>query len=521
MSEKSEVAPLQVFHGQSQVATYREQLVRSYKGNPLIEALPNILSMPDAMKLLAYHPTFDSKDRGLPPEIRIHQIQGAMRFFEPLPIHVDIEQRFSRMIRDGYAGRNPVAREHWQELDKRVDIIAKSGGIPLQSSAANGFLIVGLPGMGKTFTVERILQFYPQIINHTEHQDKPFSRIQITWLKLTCPHDGSIKGLALSFFQAIDDLLGTDYYKLCAGNGRRTVDELIPAMARIAWVHCLGLLVVDEVQHLNNSKSGGADRMLGFFLQLMNTLGLPVLLIGTYAALSVLNRELRQIRRSSGLGDVVWERMPNDDVWKLFVEGLWRYQYVRIPVPLNKELSDVLYDECQGITDFAVKLFILGQIRAIVSGHEKITPAIIRSVAHDSLRLAKPVLLALRTGKTEELAAMSDIHPIEISSAIRDIQRKQLLSKLSENSQSTNDRNARPAVSEPIETMQAMSASYTDPIQNGAVKKTKKSKKGEVDSQCSLVQTAGEGVNNGMSAHDALVASGAIQPLFNLKNCTI
>jgi hypothetical protein len=521
MSEKSKVAPLQVFHGQSQAATYRRQLVRSYEGNPLIEGLPDILSVPHAMKLLAYHPIFDPKDRNLPPEIRIHQIQGAMRFFEPLPIHIDIEQRFSRMIRDGYVGRNPVAKGHWQELDKRVDIIAKSGGIPLQSSAANGFLIVGLPGMGKTFTVERLLQLYPQILNHTEYQGKPFSRIQITWLKLTCPHDGSIKGLALSFFQAIDDLLGTDYYKLCTGNGKRTVDELIPAMARVAWAHCLGLLVVDEVQHLNNSKSGGADRMLGFFLQLMNTLGLPVLLIGTYAALSILNRELRQIRRSSGLGDVVWERMPNDDVWKLFVEGLWRYQYVRNPVPLDKELSDTLYDECQGITDFAVKLFILAQIRAIVSGYEKITATIIRSVAHDSLRLAKPVIQALRTGKTEELAAMSDIHPIEIPSAIRDIQRKQLLGKLSENSQSTNGGDVRPAVPDSLESTQVMSADHRESFQNGTPKKVRRPKKSEIASQCPLVQTANEGAKNGISAHDALVASGAIKPLFNLKNRAI
>ena len=55
-------------------------------------------------------------------------------------------------------------------------------------------------------------------------------------------------------------------------------------MCRVGWIHCLGLLVIDEIQHLNQAKSGGAEKMLNFFLQLMNTLGLPVVLIGTYGA---------------------------------------------------------------------------------------------------------------------------------------------------------------------------------------------------------------------------------------------
>ena len=211
--------------------------------------------------------------------------------------------------------------------------------------------------------------------------------MQVVWLKLDCPFDGSIKGLCLNFFQAIDDLLGSRYYERYA-SGRHTVDELLPRMARVAALHGLGVLVIDEIQHLSEAKSGGSRKMLNFFVQLVNTIGLPVVLVGTYKAQALLSGEFRQTRRGTGQGDFIWDRMEDDEVWQLFVESLWQYQYTRRPVPLTKALQDTLHDASQGITDFAVKLYMLAQARAIVRDDETFSPALIRSVAKDSLRLA-------------------------------------------------------------------------------------------------------------------------------------
>ncbi len=44
---------------------------------------------------------------------------------------------------------------------------------------------------------------------------------------------------------------------------------------------------------------------------------------------------------------------------------------------------DALYGESQGITDFAVKLYLFAQERAIESGKEEVTAAVIRSAAQD------------------------------------------------------------------------------------------------------------------------------------------
>jgi hypothetical protein len=140
---------------------------------------------------------------------------------------------------------------------------------------------------------------------------------------------------------------------------------------------------------------------------------------GTYKAWSILGSEFRQIRRGTGQGDFVWDRMQRSDSdWQLLVEALWGYQYVRYPCRLTEELSDTLYYECQGITHFAVILFMLAQVRAITTGVEKITVSIIKSVAKDCLRTARKILNALKSGNLEDLKNCEDVLAIDIEKFI-------------------------------------------------------------------------------------------------------
>lgn len=410
---------LLVGKGRVEAATYRCTQIPIYCNNPLIEALPPILTATDALSKLARYPSYDPQQRTWPSHLRLHLIQSALQFFAPLPVHLDLEQRFSRLIRTGYQARNPVRPGFWSHLNHSVECL--SPGLVVQSlgrSTAQGFTIIGMSGVGKTISVESILSLYPQVIVHSHYQNRDFTHQQVVWLKLDCPFDGSIRGLCLNFFQAVDDLLATQYYQNYL-RGRPNVDALIPLMARVASLHCLGVLVIDEIQHLSSAKSGGASKMLNFFVQMLNTIGVPVVLVGTYKAWSVLSGEFRSSRRGTGQGDLVWDRMAKDDVWQLFVESLWRYQYVQKPCPLTYDLSHVLYDVTQGITDLAVKVYVLAQLRAITTGTEVVTPSIIQSVAKDSLRLVNPVLSALKTGNLQQLQTFEDVHPINLEPFIQ------------------------------------------------------------------------------------------------------
>ncbi len=413
-----------VVKGRTVQAVYCDTGIPDYDGNPLIEALPPVLTDDQATLRLARYPQHDEAHRRAPDHVRYHLIHNGLRCFIPLNIHLDLQRRFSCLIRVGYAGRNPFAAHFWKRLTTKIETFDQYGEqwqAPGGSSAAAGFNIVGISGVGKSHSVERILNLYPQVIHHGSYRDRSFINAQVVWVKLDCPFDGSIKGLCVNFFQALDDMLGTNYQRHYARS--RTTDEMLPKMALAAANHFLGVLVIDEIQRLSSARSGGADRMLNFFVQLVNTIGVPVVLIGNYKALSVLSGDFSQMRRGTGQGDLIWDRMARDEQWQFFVESLWRLQYTRQVCRLEDDplLADALYDQTQGITDLAVKAYMFAQERAIDSGRERITASVISSAARDKLGIPRAILDALKTNDRRVLEQYEDVYPIKLKQHLSEV----------------------------------------------------------------------------------------------------
>ena len=59
---------------------------------------------------------------------------------------------------------------------------------------------------------------------------------------------------------------------------------LLTGMARVANLHAIGILVVDEIQHVKISRGEGSV-LLNFLVTLRNTIGVSLLMIGTMSAL--------------------------------------------------------------------------------------------------------------------------------------------------------------------------------------------------------------------------------------------
>jgi hypothetical protein len=425
--------PLTISRGNIVQAVYREPEVPDHACNPLEEALPPMLTTDQLILRLQHFPAFDETARNASDEVRYLLIQNSMRFFVPLDMHIDLYRRFSNVIRIGYAGRNPVARIRKSRPNHRLESFDQyssqcSSNTAQFMSTAAGFNIAGISGVGKSFSIDRILKLFPQVIHHSNYDDKPFTQTQILWLKLDCPFDGNPRGLCISFFKTVDALLGTNYRRTHAKT-RRIQTELLSDMATVAANHYIGVLVIDEIQRLSLARSGGADLLLNFFVQLVNDMGVPVVLVGTYRALTVLSGQFSQLRRGTGQGDLIWDRMQKDGQWELFVKSLFRARYTRKafsdddiadppstdrikkPPTQPQRLSDVLYEESQGITDLAVKIYMFAQERAIDTGKEIVTASIIRSVVRDKFAMLREVLTAMKYNDQRALARWDDVYP--------------------------------------------------------------------------------------------------------------
>ena len=396
-------------------AEYTEQIIPDYKGNPFIESLPNLLSAQEAIERLAFYPEFNKSERLLDSHYRIHMVDRLFQVFQPLPMSIELERKISRAIRQGYLSRNPfsskLAQGFYRDYHENTSNLINNKDF---YSTSLGFSLIGISGLGKTSSLNRVLTLYPQIIVHSEYQEIPFSMYQVVYLKLECPHDGSIKGLLYEFFAEIDRLLGTNYHEKVMRT-RPTVDVMMTVMNQVVRNCALGILVIDEIQHLSMAKSGGSEKMLNFFVNLVNNVGVPVILVGTPKAIKVLQGDFRQARRGSGLGgDMVCDRIQRDGVWDLLVDSIWHYQWMRKETLLTPEISNVLYEETQGIPDLLKKVYAIAQAHAISTGKEEITPQIIKKVAKENLKLIQPMITALKTNNLREIIKYEDIYMADI-----------------------------------------------------------------------------------------------------------
>lgn len=538
--------------GEAVMAEYSDQEVMEYRNNPFIEALPHILSKEEAVDKLAYYPPFDENERKLDSHIRLHLVQRLFQYYQPIFQTIDLESRVSRMIRMGYVHRNPFNPEFAKGLHDNYKSILNANidvyNNDHYKSTSSAMTILGPSGIGKSRMINVILSTLPQQIVHSRYQGTDFNMYQLVWLKLDCSFDGNIKGICIDAFRSLDSKLGTNYYKKF-GSARQPIASMQPALALMLKVHGVGLLVIDEVQSLSVAKSGGAEKMMNFFHYLSN-MGTPILLIGTPKALPYLRGDLRLARRGSGnQGGMMIERMKKDFNWDLILEGMWDYQWVRKPTALTQEFKDTLYDETGGITDIAIKLFVMAQVKAISSGKEEITPILIRKVARENLQLIQPMINAIRSGDIKAISRYEDITPIDVEGFINQefattsmkekIKELQKEKKKQEKDWKENLKEqailklieldiepgkAKKCVESILEQQgqdlgvkgivkEAFKLSIN--IEESSPKIPKKSKKMELQNKQDLRLIVSEGKANGLSAHESLKEKGIIKVIEN------
>lgn len=405
-------------------ALYQSTGIKRYDGNPFIEALPPILSVSQAGKSIKGQVEYHPSDRLADPKSRMHMVVSLLDdYFQPLSQHVQLQEKIDMMLRMGYVGRNINDGSLNKKLQEGYELI-KSGGdvtsnFAVEKTTARSMSLVGISGSGKTSSLVRILETYPQVIYHEQH-----NFFQVAYLKIECPSNGDLESLCLNFFSALDCILDTDYERRYAKQ-RLSVPKMLALMRQAANNRAIGILVIDEIQRLSQVRSGGKEQMLEFFVELVNTVGIPIVLVGTPKARPIFELELQSGRRSAGLGSIYWETIPQyiskssgmqpNPNWIRFSDNLWRHQWLKHgDDPLTEEIRTCWYELSQGVLDIVVKLFVLAQLRAIANKRERITVGILQSVYKQELKPLHPMLDALRSGDADKIVKYSDMRVVDL-----------------------------------------------------------------------------------------------------------
>jgi hypothetical protein len=394
-------------------ASYSPTGVRRFDGIPFIEALPPLPQTKESLLLqLTNKPEVPTDSiREASEIVRIMELSTLSDNVYPFPDYGESALDLTKIIRESYVARNPF---NTIDINRRHALATSSeDGLlfpPDWKSSANGHLLLGITGMGKSTFANSFLLRYPQLINHTCYQGRPLVARQIVYVTLSVPHDATLRGLCIQFFEEVDRILGdTEYSK--EAKSVRTIALMVQLMNKVATAVSLGLLVIDDVQNLRAAKGLNGEYMLNLFSEIVERLGISLFLMATPAIDKVLVNVVRNTRKAASSGCVPLLPMAkNSDVWKDFTTAYWDYTFTKKKKRLTDDIRNAWWDTSGGDTAFAVLAFMLTQQNAIgKNGVEEVDEQGFRRTSATNMAILQPAIAALRSRKLANLQRFDDL----------------------------------------------------------------------------------------------------------------
>ena len=225
----------------------------------------------------------------------------------------------------------------------------------------DSFTIIGKSGIGKSSAINHAVSLITE--NKLIEINYPYTKI-IPCLTVQCPFDSSVKGLLLEILRMVDTILESNYYTTVRTSRSSTVDMLIGMVSTIALNH-IGLLIVDEIQNVVNSKNG--KNLIGALTQLINNSGISICMVGTPECTRFFEQAMQLARRSIGLK---YTNMQYDDYFRYFCKIIFSYQYVKNKTNIDESIIEWLYNHTSGVTSVVVSLIHDAQEISILNGSE-------------------------------------------------------------------------------------------------------------------------------------------------------
>lgn len=401
-------------------AVYASSTVGNYAGNPLIEALPQLPADEAVFDSICWQPDFSPEERSLATGIRIARLLELRNLMIPLERHSAVIHTLDALVRSAYVNRGPNSPERARtaqqlyEMRQRGDTFRQR---PNVTSIPLSTVLFGIPGMGKTSLVRRWSDALPKVVHHSQHHI-----YQVPVLHADAPTDGtSLKGFCYALLHELDARIpGANYYHEYGTRGKPGAYTLLANVIRLANMHHLGMLVIDETQNFKKTHKSD-ETIMTEIVSAFNLLHAPILFMGTNKAYEIFETDFRGARRAVAVALPHWDRLTltpgagEPEEWLEFVAKLWEFQWVRIPIDLDEWMVKVLYECTQGIIAILVALFAAAQMRAMLNGSEKLTPTLIQDVYQSQFKPVHPMIKALRDNNRVALEAYQDIAPLNKS----------------------------------------------------------------------------------------------------------
>ena len=322
-----------------------------------IKELPEMKSGEELVKALSVFPDYNDSIRQESQTVRLMRLSDLYRLYVPSNMSTEIYAKlYLALLRSlQKKGTQAAIRQKYQNYN-RIQNQEYRGII----GGSDSFTIIGTSGIGKSSAISRAIELITE--NRVIEIEEPYVKV-IPCVIVQCPFDSSVKGLLLEILRKVDEELGSSYYKN-AVRARATTDMLIGSVSQVALNH-VGLLIVDEIQNVVNSKNGKS--LIGSLTQLINNSGISICMVGTPECNPFFEQAMQLARRSVGLQ---YQNVPYDTYFESFCRILFEHQYVKNRTEISSAIIEWLYEHSAGILSVVVSLIHDAQEIAILSGKE-------------------------------------------------------------------------------------------------------------------------------------------------------
>ena len=330
-----------------------DEILRSY--------MPPMLTGSKLDEALRIKPKYNELIRRATEAERLIALQDLYSVYIPTDMSREVYSKlYLALLRSMSKKQSLTAIRQFSENQK----IIKGKEFSSIIGGSDSFTIIGDSGIGKSATVSRVID----MISGQRVIDLPNSMRIIPCVQVQTPADCSVKGLLFEVLRKVDEILDTRYHYNATRVGS-TTDMLIGSVSTVALNH-IGLLVVDEIQNVVNSKNGAV--VVGMLTQLINNAGISICMVGTPKSALFFSQEMMLARRSLGLS---YGPFSYDDTFTGFCEELFQYQYVQQKASLDEGMLQWLYNHSHGNASIVVSLIHDAQEIAILDGTEELNIA--------------------------------------------------------------------------------------------------------------------------------------------------